>query len=84
MKMNIPRALAVSLVAAGAAVAAVAVAASLEACTSCPPVDACYYDLAQNPDGGAPIGCYRRPLPDGGFTCTNERCPPVPEGCPVA
>ncbi len=84
MKLSIPRALAVSLVAAGAAVATAAVVTSFEACTTCPPVDACYYDLQQNPDGGNPIGCYRRPLADGGFTCTSEACPPVPAGCPVA
>ena len=84
MKLSIPRTLAVTLVAAASAGAAVAIAASMEACTSCPPVDACYYDFVQNPDGGTPIGCYRRALPDGGATCTSEACPPVPEGCPVA
>ncbi|MBL8683560.1 MAG: hypothetical protein JNK05_30600 [Myxococcales bacterium] len=84
MKLTVPRALAVSIVAAGAAAASVAFVTSFEACTTCPPLDACYRDLVQNPDGGAPISCYRRALPDGGATCTSEPCPAVPEGCPVA
>jgi hypothetical protein len=84
MKITIPRALAVTAIAAGSAAAAAIVATTFEACQSCPPVEACYYDFQQNPDGGTPIGCYRRQFPDGGVTCTSEQCPPVPQGCPVA
>lgn len=84
MKLSIPKALAVSVVAVSSAAAAAVVATAFEACQSCPPVDACYYDFQSNPDGGNPIGCYRRQLPDGAVTCTSEPCPPVPEGCPVA
>ncbi len=80
VKLTIPRSVAVTVVAAGVVAGAVA----LEACNPCPPVEACYYDLQVGPDGGAPVGSYRRQLPDGAVTHTNEPCPPVPSGCPVA
>jgi hypothetical protein len=81
MALTIPRTLLVTAVAVGAAALG---AAALSACTPCPRADECYYDLQQNPDGGNPLGCYRRTAPDGAVTCTATMCPPVPAGCPVA